>query len=101
MAKPIQSWKSKGIDIAAWTGKNGGFTFTIQKRYKDKQSGEWKTTGTYFPDDLTALAGLINEARVWAQDNGLEKTEPIDNRPASSEVKAVITSAFDDDDIPF
>lgn len=101
MGKPIQSWKNKGMDIAAWPTRNNGYSFTIQKRYKDKQTQEWKTTTTYFPDDLAVLLDLINQAKAWAHDNGLENTGPIDTRPAAPEVKAVVQQMFEDDEIPF
>jgi hypothetical protein len=40
MNKPLQDFKNKGLSVAVWAGRNRGYTFTVQKRYKDKQSGE-------------------------------------------------------------
>jgi hypothetical protein len=65
MPGPINTWKNKGIKVAAWETKNGGTSFTFQKSYKNKETGEWIETKTYFDDDLKALASLIEQALAW------------------------------------
>ena len=65
MPGPITKWKNKGIVLAAWETKNGGTSFSFQKSYKNKETGEWIETKTYFDEDLKALASLIEQALAW------------------------------------
>lgn len=63
MARPISQYRDKGISIAKWSGREpGSFYFSIQKTYKDKVSGEYKETKTYFENDLSTLKRLIQQA---------------------------------------
>lgn len=111
MARPLMSWKNKGIDIAAWPTNNGGVAFTIRKTFKAKDSNEWKETKNFFPRDLEIFADLAKQAAAWAHEEFGEPVSPVDTRPLHPSVKAVvdqITTAFpgakvvkDDDDIPF
>lgn len=63
MARPINQYRDKGISIAKWAGREpGSFYFSLQKTYKDKTSGEYKETKTYFENDLSTLKKLIQQA---------------------------------------
>lgn len=61
MAGPINKYKEKGIEIAEWAGKNGS-SYTITKRYKDKTSGEYKDSKSFFESELGILSALLNQA---------------------------------------
>ncbi len=94
MRKPIQAWREKGIDIAAWEGQHG-YSFTIRKSYKDKTTGEWKESKYLYADDLERLAGLLVNALSWSAENN---SEPRDVKVS----QAVVPKPTDlDDDIPF
>lgn len=43
--KPLVSFKERGFNVSLWSnsGKNGEyFSVSLQKRYKDKETGDWK-----------------------------------------------------------
>jgi len=65
MPGPVNKWKNKGIVLAAWETKNGGTSFSFQKSYKNKETGEWIETKTFFDEDLKILANLIEQALAW------------------------------------
>lgn len=100
MGRPLQSWKHKGIDVAAWPTKNGGVSFTIRKTYKPKDATEWQETKSYFSNDLRILADLINQATTWAHEEFQEPVSQVDTRPAHPKVAAVVKELIEDD-IPF
>lgn len=100
MARPLQSFKSKGIDIAAWPTSNGGVSFTIRKSFKAKDSTEWKETKTFFSGDLKALGELISQALTWAHEEFQEPVSEVDTRPVHPKVAAVVKAVVEDD-IPF
>lgn len=100
MARPLQSWKNKGLDIAAWPTSNGGVSFTLRKTYKPKDSTEWKETKTFFPGDLIILGDLIRQATTWAHEEFQEPVPVVDTRPVHPKVAAVVKEIIEDD-IPF
>ena len=53
-------------------GKHGTFmarSVTFQKRYKDRQMGEWKTSNTLFPDDIPKMVLVLNKAYEYLTSN--------------------------------
>lgn len=62
MNKPVQNFRDKGLDVAVWPAKNGGYSYSISKRYKDKQTGEWKETKSLFKEEAEALIDLLKQA---------------------------------------
>ena len=65
MNKPVQDFKHKGLSVAVWPTKNGGYSYSIQKRYKDKQTGEWKETKSLFKEEAEALIDLLKQALAY------------------------------------
>jgi hypothetical protein len=67
---PIKEFRARGgIKAAIWENKDkqDGRTFTrhsikIQRSYKDKATGEWKTTDYFRPQDLPQLILAAQEA---------------------------------------
>jgi len=100
MARPLHTWKNKGIDIAAWPTNNGGVSFTIRKSYKPKDSNEYKETKILFPNDVAALIDLLKQAQDWAHKEFREPIPFVDTRPAHPKVEAIIKDMLDED-IPF
>lgn len=84
MNKPIQAAREKGIDVAMWQTKNGGYSFTFRKSYKDKATNTYKEAKQYFPEELEILKRLIEEAIGWTHQQ-----------------QAPVVPTVDDDDIPF
>src|SRR5438445_11777050 len=63
-----------GIGVAVWLNEvelEGGEMRTMRsitiapRRYRDKQTGEWKDSGSYRPGDLTALILALEKAREY------------------------------------
>lgn len=115
MAKPIRSFKSKGFDVSVWATRNGGCSMTLSKRYKTKDTNEWKETKSYFPNEIPIIVGLLEEAKAWVHQE-FGEPEPVpshDTRPVHPAVQEVVDKirkgfpgsvtevSADDDDIPF
>lgn len=94
MNKPAKVWRAKGVDLAAWQGQNG-YTFTIRKTYKDKNTDQWKETKTLFPSDLDLLVNAIGEAKAWCRGEIQEAQE------AAVVPQSPAVELTDDDKIPF
>lgn len=98
--KPIANAKNGGVGIAMWEGYNGNYSFTIDKRYKDKKTEEWKESKVFFKEDLIKLKGCIDE--ILALEG---RTGQVDNSPLPTMADIVKTAnsipVFEDDDIPF
>lgn len=102
MNKPLQDFKNKGLSVAVWAGRNGGYTFTVQKRYKDKQTGEWKETKSLFKEEAEALIELLQQALAYG---GTRETHEHEGVPSgqgkpSAPVQYELTQE-EIDDIPF
>jgi len=93
-------------------------SFSFQKTYKDKQSGEYKHSTSYFAEDLAKLQILIQWANNRIIEKGLtEKKKENQGQPAgnyqqqnqadgyppnySREKEAPQQQGFEDSDIPF
>lgn len=75
MNKPLQDFKNKGVSVAVWAAKNGGYSFSLQKRYKDKQSGEWKESRYYYKDEIEGLIELLKEAVKYASNRSEHESQ--------------------------
>lgn len=90
--KPIAKLNLAGVSIAIWGGEYP--SYSIQRRYKDKQSGEWKDAKSWDGASLAVLSALIPQAlAIGAKPRGSEPEQPAE--PKQREVP------FDEDDIPF
>lgn len=65
MSKPVQDFKHKGLSVAVWPTRNGGYSYSISKRYKDKQTGEWRETKSLFKEEAEALIELLKQALAY------------------------------------
>lgn len=104
--RTFHSAASLGLQLAAWRNDKGNLSFSLSKRYKDKESGEWKDTKYLQGSDLGGLLELANRALVYAAAQyDLRRAQKEDPQPAAP--KRVASGApspkagFDDDDIPF
>jgi hypothetical protein len=66
---PEQVFRAGTVSAAIWkkeTTQDGRivvqFSIRVQKRYKDADSGEWKTSDYFFPEDLPRLELVAREA---------------------------------------
>lgn len=78
--RPIREFRSRGLKVAVWenqTEQDGQtvvqHSLTTQKRYRDRQTGEWKDSSTLFPDDILRMARLLERAYDWIE---MREAEP-------------------------
>lgn len=92
MSGPVKTIRNKGLAIAVWEASNGGYSFTLSKRYKCKQTDQWKDSKYLYKTDLEALGPMIEEAIGYASDKATHEAEAIASRKIVRE-----ETAFDDD----
>jgi len=81
--QPVQEFRIGGtITASVWRNETqqGGRTLSnhsvqIQKRYYDKADGAWKTSSSYFPDDLPRLELAVRNAYEWIMTQPRGETE--------------------------
>lgn len=97
--KPTQVWKNKGLQVAMWQTNNGGYSFSINKRYKDKKTEEWKDSKYFWKDDLTMLIELLKQAVTYdANKTAHEEARGPIRQPAQPKYELTQEEI---DDIPF
>ena len=108
MPKPAHKLWKNGVDVAIWENRTG-YSLTVQKRYKDKQTGEYKVSTSYYDRDVDALIELLKEARAWMSgtealiedSNMVKQTELDEFREFGNKVAEPVTFEDDDLDLPF
>ena len=101
MNKPVQNFRDKGIDVAVWNAKNGGYSFTIRKTYKNKQSGEYVETKYLYKEECEKLIELLQEAVKYASNRAEHNEEHIASGGLSSKKSVAKHEDVDIDDLPF
>jgi len=99
MNKPIQDFKNKGVSVAVWNAKNGGYSFSIQKRYKDKQSGDWKESRYYYKEEMEGLIELLQEAVKYASNRSEHESQGSQNGLGQNVARELTQEELDD--LPF
>lgn len=99
MNKPVQDFKNKGVSVAVWAAKNGGYSFSLQKRYKDKQSGEWKESRYYYKDEIEGLIELLKQAMAYAGDRSEHESQGSVSGPGYNVTRELTKEELDD--LPF
>jgi hypothetical protein len=67
--RPVKEFRARNLSLAIWQneGTREGrpitlHSITLNKRYQDQDSGEWKDSSSFFPDDLPRLRLLLEKA---------------------------------------
>ena len=67
--RPVKEFRARNLSLAIWQneGTRDGrpitlHSITLNKRYQDQDSGEWKDSSSFFPDDLPRLRLLLDKA---------------------------------------
>ncbi len=69
--KPDRRFKARrGVSAAVWRRERitqdgqatRDFSISIGKRYKDKATGDWKSSSSFFPDDLPHVELVVRKA---------------------------------------
>ena len=99
MNKPVQNFRDKGIDVAVWSAKNGGYSFTIRKTYKNKQSGEYVETKYLYKEECEKLIELLQEAVKYASNRSEHESQGSQNGPGQNVARELTQEELDD--LPF
>ena len=67
--RPVKEFRARNLSLAIWQneGTREGrpitlHSITLNKRYQDQDSGDWKDSSSFFPDDLPRLRLLLDKA---------------------------------------
>ena len=67
--RPIKEFRVRNLSLAIWQneGTRDGrpvtlHSITLNKRYRDQETGEWRDSSSFFPDDLPRLRLLLDKA---------------------------------------
>ncbi len=96
MAAPIHKINKYGLSLAVWGDANNP-RVSFEKRYKDKDTGLYKSSKYLFENELQTLIAILQETQGWI----------VSNRSAGGDVQEVmgakfkVTSDDDIDDLPF
>ena len=102
MNKPVQDFKHKGLSVAVWPTRNGGYSYSISKRYKDKQSGEWRETKSLFKEEAEALIDLLKQALSYDANRETHEHEGIPSGQGKPGPKVQYELSEEElDDLPF
>lgn len=101
MNKPVQNFRDRGLDVAVWPTKNGGYSFTIRKTYKNKQSGEYVETKYLYKEECEKLIELLQEAVKYASNRAAHDEEHIASGGFSGQKSTAKHEDINIDDIPF
>ena len=84
--QPVKEFRAGGVSAAIWKNEtaDGDRTLVqhsvrIQKRFREKASGEWKNSDYFFPNDLPKLVLVAQQAWEYislrASEEGFEPEE--------------------------
>ena len=69
MARPTKKFQCGGISVAIWeneikteNGPKPVLRTTVERRYKDDATGEWKSTGSFAENDLPRVILALQKA---------------------------------------
>lgn len=67
--RPERTFRLRGIRATVWPnpvkteqGTVTKLSVTVEKRYKDRNSGDFKSGNTFFPEELGALRAVVDRA---------------------------------------
>ena len=99
MNKPVQNFRDKGLDVAVWPTKNGGYSFTVRKTYKNKESGQYVETKYLYKEEVEKLIELLQEAVKYASNRAEHDVEHMASGGFNGQPKKQVDINIDD--IPF
>ena len=66
--RPVQEFRLGPVKASIWdntVGENTRHNVTLSRIYKDRESGQWKTTDSFGRDELLLLAKVADQAHTW------------------------------------
>jgi hypothetical protein len=101
MNKPMQSFRDRGLDVSVWETKKGGFSFTLRKTYKNKETNQYVETKYFFKEEVEKLIELLQEAVKYASNRAEHDVNHIASGGYNKAPTAAKVEEIDLDDIPF
>lgn len=101
MNKPVQNFRDKGLDVAVWENRNGGYSFTFRKTYKNKESNQYVETKYLYKDEVEKLVELLQQAVSYASNRAAHNEEHIASGGFSGQKSTAKHEDIDIDNIPF
>ena len=101
MNKPVQNFRDKGLDVAVWENRNGGYSFTFRKTYKNKETQQYVETKYLYKEECEKLIELLQEAVKYASNRAEHNVEHMASGGLSGQKSAAKHEDIDDLDIPF
>lgn len=96
--KPAMNFRSPisyAVSLAVWKNSKG-YSYTMQKRWKNKDTDEYENSNYFFASDLAAMAHCIDQALTWTAENPITRengtTPSVDSNP---------TKEAEQDELPF
>lgn len=97
---PIETLKLGSVQVAVWKSDGGKLSFSCKRRYKDKNTNEYKDATSFFEEDLAHLQVLLQVASTKALEFR-KKAEAKTISAQSPVIQAAKPAAQVEDDIPF
>jgi hypothetical protein len=103
MNKPVQNFRDKGLDVAVWENRNGGYSFTFRKTYKNKETQQYVETKYLYKEEVEKLVELLQEAVKYASNRAAHNEEHIASGGFNKQKKAANDDQLDIDidNLPF
>lgn len=88
---PVHKFKLRGVEVAIWkntvTDKDTGdkivrYSTSVQKSYRNKETGEYETSRFLFPEELAVLSTLSAQAVAWIAQagSGVKSEEQVEEK---------------------
>lgn len=89
---PVKKFRLRRVEVAVWAkeGDDGYVNYQIsaQKSFRDKQTGEYINTSSFYPEEAALVSVLIPQALAWVAEqkaigsrSEVKVTEEVDNDP--------------------
>lgn len=83
---PVKKFKLRRVEVAVWsrTDPDDGYvrySLTVQKSYKDKDTGEYVSSNFLFPEEAAVAAVLLPQALGWISQQSQDKKEAAVEKP--------------------
>lgn len=101
MNKPVQNFRDKGLDVAVWENRNGGYSFTFRKTYKNKETQQYVETKYLYKEEVEKLIELLQQAVKYASNRAEHDVEHMAAGGFSGEKSVAKHEDIDDLDLPF
>lgn len=101
-AAKFRGEKKKGLTVTVWPSERGGYTVSIEKSWKRKDSDTYETRKlSIFDSELSEMTGLMLKACDWLRANSEPDTRSEQHFESKANAYAPKPVDFNDDDMPF